>query len=63
MSFGGREGVGDFTSRVVESFSDLSLGPLGLSDTRAMHKVQTCKACKILELQNDAKFLKLGLQI
>jgi len=28
VSFGGREGVGDFTSRVVESFSDLSLGPL-----------------------------------
>ena len=39
VSFGGREGVGDFTSRVVESFSDLSLGPLGLSDSRAMHKV------------------------
>ena len=41
VSFGGREGVGDFTSRVVESFSDLSLGPLNLSDSRAMHKVQT----------------------
>ena len=33
--------MGDFTSRVVESFSDLSLGPLGLSDSRAMHKVGT----------------------
>ena len=33
--------MGDFTSRVIESFSDLSLGPLGLSDSRAMHKVGT----------------------
>ena len=39
--------MGDFTSRVVESFSDLSLGPLGLSDSRAMHKVGT--------LQNTAQ--------
>jgi len=57
VSFGGREGVGDFTSRVVESFSDLSLGPLGLSDSRAMHKVQSMPELKSVSLTVGRKAL------
>jgi hypothetical protein len=43
VSFGPRDGsfpaLDNFTARVVESFSDLSLGP-GLGDTQRVHKVR-----------------------